>query len=162
MFLLRAVQSLDTHLPDRGLYEALYQQVHKTFMDQVPLIAFMYMHKPSCKTLADRFERFVGQRRDAVWMTSKAPGIIEKHGEKEALIDDLIPEKDDKDEALRAEKKIEIENEKQLVAARENIRGTALKRGGSSDVGIEEAGSDNGSGKKKSRRQQESSVSMKK
>lgn len=132
-FLLRAVCSVDVHLAGRGQSEGLYQKVHERFMDMVPAVVFRHMRKPSCKTLVDRFKRLVGQRREVVKRTARESGIIERYGEKEVLMDDLIQEMDEKEEVIRAEKDEQTENEKRLLAVGEHIRLQALKRLGSEE-----------------------------
>ena len=133
------MRGADAHIPDRGMAETLYQEVLKTFMKQIPTAVFNHLHKPSGKTLWDRFKRLVSHRRASVKRTAAASGIIERHGEKEQLLDDLIMEVDEKEEAARAEKNEQNLHEKRLVAAGESIRGMALKRKSSPN---EEHGSD--------------------
>ena len=128
LLLLRAVCGADAHIPDRGMAETLYQDVLKTFMKQIPTAVFNHLHKSSGKTLWDRFKRIVSHRRASVKRTAAASGIIERHGGKEQLPDDLIMEVDEKEEAARAEKHEQNLHEKRLVAAGESIRGMALKR----------------------------------
>ena len=117
LFLLRPVRGADAHIPDRGMAETLYQEVLKTFMKQFPTADYNHLHKPSGKTLWDRFRRLVSHRRASVRWTPAASGIIEKHGEKEELLDDLIMEVDEKEEAATAGKNEQNLHEKRLLAA---------------------------------------------
>ncbi|CAN8072456.1 unnamed protein product [Agarophyton chilense] len=127
-FLLRAVRSVDAHLPDRVNTERLYKQVLKTFMQQVPGVVFQHLHAPSCKTLSDLFKRLIAQRRDYVKRTSTASGFVEQHGDKEGLMGDLILEIDEIEETCRVEKDEITQLEQRFVAAGEEIRSLALKR----------------------------------
>ncbi|CAN8075946.1 unnamed protein product [Agarophyton chilense] len=86
-------------------------------MEHVPYVVFKDMQESSCKTLADRFKRFVVQRRKSMKVTSRASEITEKYDEKEMLVHDLILEMNEKQETIEAEKDEEAAAEKQLVSA---------------------------------------------
>ena len=151
VFLLRAVRVSDAHIPEHGQTDALYGKVLTAFMEQVPAVVFTNMHRPSKKTLSDRFKRLVQQRRQAVKVNLAASGIIEPHGDKEVLLDDLILEIDEKEEASRAEKDERKETERKLIAAGDSIRTQALQRK-STDPSVDDTVDGRDSAKKRKRR----------
>lgn len=75
-FLLRAVRSVDGHIPESGMVEPLFQQGLETFVQQIQAVAFNHLHRPSNQTLSDRFNRLVAHRRDTVKSTLATSGII--------------------------------------------------------------------------------------
>ena len=94
--LLKVVRCINAQIPESGKAESLYDEVQKLFLHEVPDAVFLHSQKPSAKTLVDRFKRLVARRRENVKRSSAGSGIIEVHGEKEVLLDDLIGEIDEK------------------------------------------------------------------
>ncbi|KAI0556720.1 rab11 family-interacting protein 1-like isoform X1 [Gracilaria domingensis] len=128
LFLLRSVRDADAHVPQWGETESLFDKVISTFMTLVPHRAFTCMHKPSKKTLIDRFKRLVCARREQNKVNERASGIAEEYGEKENLLDDLILEIDERTEQTRQEKAELQAKETKLIEAGEMIRSKALNR----------------------------------
>ena len=83
---------------------------------------------PKLKTVRDRFNELVKERRVAVKRNIAASGIAEEHEEMEQLLDSIIEEIDNKAQVLAEEKNQQAQKEKNLRAAAENIRILALKR----------------------------------
>ncbi|KAI0561782.1 apoptotic chromatin condensation inducer in the nucleus isoform X1 [Gracilaria domingensis] len=86
------------------------------------------MHKPSRKTLIDRYKRLLCARREQNKINEKASGIAEIYGERENLLDDLILEIDEKAETARREREELEAKELRLIEAGEMIREKALHR----------------------------------
>lgn len=95
--LLKAVRCINAHITEWEKAESLYEEVLKLFLRDNPDEVFLHSQNPSAKTLVDRFKCFVARRRANVKRSSAASGIIEVHGEKEVLLDDLVSEIDEKE-----------------------------------------------------------------
>ena len=149
--LLKAVRCVSAHISEWGKAEALYEEEFKLLQQDIPRAVFVHSQKPSGKTLSDRFKRLIARRREEVKKTMAASDISERHGEKEFLLDNLIIEMHEKEEATRVEKELQSNKEKKLVAAGEGIRERALKRTNNDADNVQEDGSSARSSAKKTR-----------
>ena len=121
LYLLRAVRSVDAHIPEWGKTEALYEEVKKIFLKAISTAALALSQEPSNET--DRFKRLIIRRREDIKRTSRALGVVESHGEKEVLFENLIAEIDEREEIFRAEKEEKKQQELRLVSAGQKTLG---------------------------------------
>ena len=130
LHLLKAVRSVDAHIPEWGKTEALYEEVKKNLLKAISSAALALSQEPSSKTFADRFKRLIIRRWEDVKRQTYKPasGIVEWPGEKEVLLDDLIAEIDERAETVRAQKEKQKQQELRLVSAGQKIRNRAPKQ----------------------------------
>lgn len=126
--LLKAVRATDAHVSGYGEKMKGYEKALDTFIKEVPSIVFCHQAKPSAKSLRDRFLKLVDHRKRAVKAAVSSSGISEVVAEKDVLLDDLIHEMSEHEEALKVAKEEQTDAEKKLVEAGEKIRTTALER----------------------------------
>ena len=100
-----------------GQNAKLFEEVLDFFLQALPCTLFQCVQKPNAKTITDRFNRLVAQRREKVKETAAASGVSEAYGEKEQLLDDIILEIDEYFETVSAHKEKKTEAEKNLVQA---------------------------------------------
>lgn len=113
---------------DGGIHTCFSRRFTRLSCISCPSAVFKHMHKPSVRTLNDRFRHLVKLRRGENKRDAAISEIVEKRGDTEELPDDdLVEEIYKKAEATRFQKNDKTEHEKRLVAAGESIREIALK-----------------------------------
>ncbi|PXF43622.1 hypothetical protein BWQ96_06631 [Gracilariopsis chorda] len=126
--LLKAVTASDAHVAPHGETGKRFEQALKLFLDAAPSSQLVNITHPVPLTLRDRFTTIVEKRRVEVRGTAAASGIVEKRGQREELLDDVILAMDKEQERKNALINERTEKEKQLIEAGEAIRGKAVTR----------------------------------
>ena len=126
--LCKAVSTSNAHRAPSGKKGAHFAEAHSFFLSTVPPVYLSDREPPTQKGNEDRFKMLIGKRRIEVKKTAAASGIVEEHGEKEMLLDDLILEMEDKIEQGKEKKGKRLEKEQKLKEAGEELRDLALKR----------------------------------
>lgn len=93
---------------------------------------------PTAKSLSDRLNKLIGERKSAKLTKQNASGILEFYKERKQLLDDLISQIGKKLEKERAEKGTRARRETELFEAGEELRTSSLKRLGGDLSGEEE------------------------
>ncbi|PXF41520.1 hypothetical protein BWQ96_08776 [Gracilariopsis chorda] len=128
LLLLKAVTASDAHVAPHGKTGKRFEQALKLFLDAAPSSQLVDITRPVPKTLRDRFTTIVEKRRVEVRGTAAASGIVEKRGQREELLDDVILAMDEEQERKNALINERTEKEKQLNDAGEAIRAKAVTR----------------------------------
>lgn len=128
MLLCESVRENGAHLAAHGQNDHAFAGVRETFLKNVPEQTWNRHCKPSVKTLQDRFRSLMRERKVVNARNEGASGIVEDVSQLDAVMDDLLREKDD--EKLKRKKLRDRMDAKEqaLVAAGENIRTLAVER----------------------------------
>lgn len=131
VLLLKAVYTVDAHVPPQGEIQAQLEEELVLLQDHDPADAPGQVFSPTWKALNERFKKIVVYHRLAVRHNSVAYGNIEVRGEREVLLDDLVLGMDEVEEKRRAERDKRKVLDTRLRAAAEDMRSNDLSRKGS-------------------------------
>ena len=104
LLLLQSVQEHNAHRAGHGQQDKLFEDVLKTFIQNIPDTMWGTMQKPVVKTLRDKFRMMMRARRAENRRKEAASGNLEVGSDVDQLLDDLILKKDDDDLERRKQK----------------------------------------------------------
>lgn len=130
LLMCKAVMETQAHTPAHNQKTRLMNETCVVFINCLPRRVRELYSDPKGKTLSDRFELIVKQRREENATNRAASGISEEQTELNILLDDLIHQRDEFDEVRRKENDKRTEKEKRLDTASKSIREHATKKMG--------------------------------
>lgn len=99
LLLCKAVMETEAHIPPYNMKIKRMSEACELFINSLPSGVRNIHIDPKTKTVSDRFELIVKQRRDEDAATRAASGISEERSEFNVLLDDLILMRDDVEES---------------------------------------------------------------
>lgn len=98
MLLVQSVWEHYAHIVGHGKKNAMFKLVLSTFIAHVPCRMLEAYNKPSVKTLRDKLESLVKNRKEINSCNDCTSGIIEDMSELDQILDDLILQREEVDE----------------------------------------------------------------
>eukprot|EP00171_Calliarthron_tuberculosum_P023242 IDg23242t1 len=95
LLLLKCVREHDAHLAAHGEKDKAFEKVHQRFMNDIPVQTLLRHHKPSVKTLRDKFRTMLAARKSKNRVNEAASGICEIVTEEDQLLDNFLLEIED-------------------------------------------------------------------
>lgn len=128
LLLCKAVSEKGAHAPPVNEKTKLMQEACMIFITALPTRTREKYVEPKGKTINDRFELLVTNRRREDGKTRAASGISEERKELDELLDDLILRRDEVLEARRKQADEKTALDKRLDDAAKDIRSKAMYR----------------------------------
>lgn len=128
VLLVQCVRDHDAHIAPQRKNDAMFSHVLETFITNLPCQMYCRHNKPSVKTLRDKFDSLMKNRKEWNTKNEKASGISEEVSDVGQLLDDLLLKRREHEEEEKKEKYEVMKKEKRLVEAGESIKNAASKR----------------------------------
>lgn len=126
--LLQAVRQHDAHRAPHGSKDEYFTKVLHTVIANLPPRMWETVQKPKMKTMRDKLRAVMAERRETNKRNANSSGIAEEVGPAEQLLDDMLLEVQESEEARRNERDCATAREDALVAAGDQIQRNALTR----------------------------------
>lgn len=126
--LVQSVGAHGAHVAEHGHLDAVFEEVRKTFIQNLPPSTWTTHSKPSVKTLRDKFRYMMRARRTVDRSNAGASGIAEDITETDQVLDDLITEKDEEEEEKKVARDEASAKESDLIEKGFELRGAASCR----------------------------------
>lgn len=112
-----SIRAVNAHVAGHGPKLKVFEQVGEVFIMQIPQDVLKNQQISIEKSLKERFNKLVEQRRHVAKSYLSASRLSEVVTEKVQLLDNITLEMEEKDEAVKKERKEQTEAEKLLVSA---------------------------------------------
>lgn len=149
LLLCKAVLETGAHAPPVHGKTKLMAQTCEIFLRALPARIRDQYAEPKGKTVYDRFELLVKNRRSEDKKTAAASGISEERMEMHELLDDMILQRDELYETRRKDREERTASDKRLDDAGKEVRSRAMSRMSSE---MDEVSSTDGGTSKKARK----------
>lgn len=128
LLLLKIVREYDAQKAAHGTKDKVFKDVLQSFTDQFPQSTWIHHQQTTVKTLRDKLRSMMEVTKKVNNLNERSSGITENSNETDLLLDDLIHEKEEKDEHVKAcNAKLSARDHK-LKEAGETIQSLAAER----------------------------------
>lgn len=128
LLLCKAVCEKGAHVPPVNKKMEFMNAACALFIEVIPSALKERYMEPKGKTVSDRFDLIMTQRRSEDKKNRASSGISEEQTELNVLLDDLILQRDEMDESRRKEKEEKTATDQKLDDASKEIRSKAVTR----------------------------------